>query len=1061
MLHLIYSNQLETLARLYAEFCRTQPLSPMERETVVVQNAGMGRWLSMQTALHNKIAANTRYLFPAEATWELLRKVLPTVPERDPCSPKLLRWRLLHEFLEHADRYPELQHYLREGDEGAAWQLAQQVATVFDGYIFFRPLWIKDWENPLVTLDEHDWQGRLWRNGVVSESLHHWVRLQDEFVQALQNQPPQNLPKRYVFFSIPAVSKAYINLVNQVAQFIDIYFFIVNPTHEFWSDIESEKRLIKFNIDQQELTDIGNPLLASWGMQGRDFIGNLRALEPYPIEKDCFVPPVFDKRLSSLMLKVIQNDILDLKNPTHIDMIKWSVEEDYSIRVHSCHSVMREVQVLYDQVLDALERDNTLAPSDMVVMTPDIDQYAPYIEAVFGTVSNSPYRLPFSIADQSPKQLHSIITTCLQLLELPDSRFEAERLFALLENDLVRTAARLDVNDVQQCRQWVSATNIRWGVDAERRVKQGGADTFEHTWRYGLDRLLLGFTFPEDTLLGDVLPYPYIEGSQAQVLGRFLQWLEVLFNLADWGRQQQTVTVWAERIRELFKQMFGDTDDLKTVLQALESLTQQTANEAKFERPISWRIVREALRTSLEQRNQAEGFMGRGITFCALMPMRSVPFKWVGLLGMQDKAFPRVDTYLSFDRLAHDKKQRGDRSRREEDRYLFLESVLSARSRLYISYVGQSIHDNSEIMPSILVSELLDYIQKRFDIEPKQLITKHPLQPFSTRYFTSEHLFTYSAHYAEAYKARHQAPQSCVEFWQAQPLPPLHDDYKHISLETLVSFYRQPARDFLSKRLNLKIRDRHIDLPEREPFTLENYADQTIAKKLLEQHLNQTVAPQVLCKQLRAEGILPHGKPGDLLYEKQVERTEQFYNGLQAEGTLEWLPNINFDFKFNDFQLHGSINDLTIKGRVIFILGKVHAWQWVDIWLKHLALNHLADAPTNTTVIYTEERVFKLGVLNESTQLLLEQFISTYWQGMCEPLPCFPKAGFAYAEAGKMDLKKALVAWEGTDYKDSQGESEKPENALLYRGLEPINDGQFADLAKQFWLPLANLLKSQ
>ncbi|WP_020559751.1 exodeoxyribonuclease V subunit gamma [Thiofilum flexile] len=1053
MLYLIHSNQLESLAALYAEFIRTKPLPPMEGETVVVQNAGMGRWLSMQTAIHNNIAANTRYLFPAEATWELLRKVLPTVPKHDPCSPKLLRWRLFQEFLEHAVRYPELQHYLKEGDEGAAWQLAQQVARVFDGYVFFRPLWIKDWENSALTLAEHDWQGRLWRNVVVSEQLQHWVRLQDDFIQALQQQPPQDLPKRYIFFSIPAVSKAYINLVNQVAQFIDIYFFIMNPTQEYWSDIESEKRLIKLSVEQQELSDIGNPLLASWGTQGRDFIGNLRSLEPYPLEQEQFILPIQTLESRSLMLKVIQADILNLHVPSSESVFPLELAEDYSVRVHSCHSPMREVQVLYDQILAAIEDDPTLAPSDIVVMTPDIDQYAPYIEAVFGTVSDPKQRLPFSLADQSPKQLQSIITTCLQLLDLPDSRFEAERIFELLENEVVRAEAGLDLDDVHQCRIWVSKTKIRWGVDAERRVKQGGADTFEHTWRYGLDRLLLGFVYPVDELMNEVLPYPAIEGSQAQVLGRFLQWLEPLFALADWGRQLQTIQVWAERVRELFKQVLGDTEDLKTVLKTLEDIAQQSLTEAQFERPVSWRIVREALRNGLEQRNQAEGFMGRGITFCALMPMRSVPFKLVALLGMQDKAFPRIDTYLSFDRLAQDKKQRGDRSRREEDRYLFLESVLSARSRLYISYVGQSVYDNNEIMPSILVTELLDYITKRFALEPKALITKHPLQPFSTRYFTDEGLFTYSAHYAEAYKARQQAPQSFIKFWQTEPLPPLHEEYKRVGLETLVSYYRQPARDFLAKRLNLRIRDRAIELPEREPFELEDYAGDEIATTLLDQHLNQKLDPKLLSRRLRAEGKLPHGKPGDLLYEEQVERTEQFYRSLTAAGNIEWLAPQHFDFKVQDFQLHGSIGELTKQGRLVFKIGKIHAWQWVDIWLKHLALNHCADSPTKTTLVYSADKTFTLQAIDEDTQYLLMQFINTYWQGMCEPLPCFPKAGLALAEDKNQDLKKAINAWEGSEY--SSSEAEKPENALLYRGLNPIEDDpRFVELAKQFWSPL-------
>lgn len=80
------------------------------------------------------------------------------------------------------------------------------------------------------------------------------------------------------------------------------------------------------------------------------------------------------------MLKVIQADILNLHIPSTDTIFPLELAEDYSVRVHSCHSPMREVQVLYDQILDAIEHDPSLAPSDIVVMTPILINMLPILK---------------------------------------------------------------------------------------------------------------------------------------------------------------------------------------------------------------------------------------------------------------------------------------------------------------------------------------------------------------------------------------------------------------------------------------------------------------------------------------------------------------------------------------------------------------------------------------------------------------------------------------------------------------------------------------------------------
>ncbi len=1023
MLYLHHSNRLESLASLFARQRASHKVgNPFEPEWVVVQNAGMGRWLSLQLARENGIAANLHYLFPAELTWELLRKVLADVPERDPASPKLLRWRLLQAFLQHPERYQQaLGHYLRPGQDDSAWQLAQQVAGVFDGYLFFRPDWIREWESQLAP----DWQAQLWQAVVGDNHLEHWVRLQGRFIQQLAHTPEDSLPERISFFSVPALSPAYIELVAKVAERVDVHFFVMNPSMQYWGDIESEKRRIKFAPDEQAYIHVGNPLLASWGTQGRDFIENLRNVDPYPAEEEDFFEPEADS-----MLHIVQADILNLAGDGVLEpweAYRW--EDDPSIRVHACHSPMREVEVLYDQILSALAAGTGLTPADVVVMSPEVNAYAPFIEAVF---AGAKVPLPFSIADQRFSQALNISAACIQLLELPQGRFEAESVFALLEYAEIRGHFGLDELQVQQCRDWVRAVNIRWGVDGEFRRQFAQQTTFEHTWMYGLDRLLLGYALPGEALLGGVLPYGELEGSQAQVLERFTQCLHVLFALSKWSSRRLALADWVQQFRSVLEKLFADDAETQAVYQALDRLLDD-ARQAEFAIKVAWAVFRDALRRQLEQHNQADGFLGHGITFCTLMPMRSVPFRFVALLGMQDGGFPRQDNRLSFDRLAHDKKRKGDRSRRDEDRYLFLESLLSAREYLYISYIGQSVQDNSTVMPSVLVSELLDYLEKRFGLAEGVLVTSHPLQAFSQRYFTDPALFTYAADYARLYTDPADK-QVAACFWDADALREPDGSLRQVGLADLVRFYRHPARVFLQQQFDLVLMENDDELVEREPFALEAFADSTIGQQSM-QHLEQGGGGEGLQALLRAQGLLPHGKPGELLFEQQFAGVQAVYQQLPQGRQLQ---NIDVHLALGAFGLRGTLAGVAQDGLQVCHFGYMGVWQWVAIWLQHLALNACGQIPPGwqrVSRVYTVEGSFRLLPVADA-EAQLTRLLEGYWQGLQEPLPFFPKSAWKAMEKGTFNPHAWLGEWIGSEHHD--GEGSKPEYRLLYRGRQPL-----------------------
>ncbi|MGB0848096.1 MAG: exodeoxyribonuclease V subunit gamma [Thiolinea sp.] len=1038
MLQLFHSNRLEILAEKFAEVVSAGGLDPFVAEQVVVQNAGMGRWLSLQLAQQTGIAANLKYLFPAEITWELLRAVLPDVPERDPCSPGLLRWRLLEELEQRGERYQQdLGHYLRPPgvtnaagnqaaepaqDSGAAWQLAKQVALVFDGYLFFRPDWVQEWDKEPAK----DWQQFLWRNVITQPGLDNSINLQARFIRQLALTPAGKLPRRISFFSVPALSPAYIEMLAKVAEKTDVYFYVMNPSWQYWGDIESRKQKIKRELAEQEYVTVGNPLLASWGTQGRDFIENLRAIDPYPQETDAFEEPS-----GSSLLHHIQADILNLEgDEAFSDSVSLDITGDLSVCIHSCHSPMREVEVLYDQLLAAMEHDKTLTPADMVVMSPEIEAYAPFVEAVF---ASAPVYLPYSIADQRFSAAKNISAACLQLMELPQGKFEADTVFSLLEYQEVRACFGLDDAQVQTCRDWVRAVNIRWGVDEEFRRQFASQTTFEHTWIYGLDRLLLGYMMPGDELLTGILPYNELEGSEVLVLERFLQCVHTLFPLARWSNQLHDMDTWCDRFAALTGHVFAEDAETYGVTQAIDKL-RESVRQAEFKRPVAWSVFRDALKTQLEQNNRADGFLGSGITFCTLMPMRSVPFKFVALLGMQDGGFPRQDTRISFDKLAHDKRRRGDRSRRDEDRYLFLESLLSARERVYVSYVGQSVLDNAPVMPSVLVSELLDYIEKRYCITPQQLTTKHPLQAFSKRYFNGGELFSYRSELAQL-QSGDQEQHDGLPFWEGQVLDEPDEALRHITLADLVRFYRQPARQFLRQRFDLILYEEDEALAGREPFALEPFSDTLISQQILSHYQADKPAEQTEAT-LRARGLLPHGTPGELLFKQQYDGVVELASQLPEVD--DWRSFEVF-LQSEQVEMRGELTNVSAQGRHILLFGYVGAWQWLEIWLQHLALNaavRLPDDWSRLTCVYTAEKCYVLQPVENADQQL-QALLDGYWQGLQQPLPFFPKSAWKMMEAKEPQIETALREWLANDMYH-RGEALKPEYQLLYRGQSPI-----------------------
>jgi exodeoxyribonuclease V gamma subunit len=566
MLRVYHSNRLEILADQLAVLVRQPTDSPFVPETIIVQSLGMAGWLSLRLADHLGVCAHVWFPFPAAFIWDMFHRVLTHVPETSPFAPDVLTWRLMPLLgsLEEAPRFASLSAYCEGGDDVKRYALASRIATVYDQYLVYRPDWIRAWE----TGAEDHWQAELWRRVIAGNGAHR-LHVHEQFLRALETETwaRANLPGRVSLIGIPALPPIYLDLFARLAESVDLHVFLLNPCQEYWGDIVADRDLARqAPVDDPEALhfETGNNLLASTGKLGRNFIDLVQDYPHHLMEQ--YAEPGEDSLLHRL-----QSDVLHLRNrgtsPCPASPMR---PDDQSVQVHVCHSRMREVEVLYDQLLGLFEAYSDLQPSDVVVMAPDIEAYAPLIEAVFGA-GEGIRSVPFSIADRSLRAESSVVNAFFAILELSGSRYDVNRVLALLEVSAIQCRFSFANGDLALIRRWLQATGVRWGIDHESRAALGLPAMREHTWRAGLDRLLAGYALPGGNarVFAEILPYDAVEGVEAQVVGRLHTFTEAVFGLVTTLRDRRPIQAWIRTLVDLIEGFFAPDEEEERDVQAI------------------------------------------------------------------------------------------------------------------------------------------------------------------------------------------------------------------------------------------------------------------------------------------------------------------------------------------------------------------------------------------------------------------------------------------------------------------------------------------------------------
>lgn len=1086
---LYHSNALDVLAGLLAEELRrpVPGMSPLQPDVVLIPQPAMRRWLQATLAERHGIVANIEFLAPGEFVSRVLDANIGGAD--GDLDTAALHWRLYAALTDarllEQPALATIRHHVAGGggniDALRAWTLAGELAGVYEKYQAWRRHWLMDWEHGGGADDP---QAILWRAAIAGFGSR--ARRIQAYLDGFtgEGRPlPRGMPPRLFAFATINVSPDVLRIIASHARVGVTHFYMPSPTGNYWGDMQRLRRLPPEDDDPLAQAVADNRLLQAWGAAGRDFVALLGSyevvhpsgeVEAYADPENGPEPPMCEGGLRDSLLHRLQADLFHRRpppppGPTPEDpreRLPSVRRDDPSLQVHACHTRLRELQVLHDR-LRALFDDTRfkppLQPRDVAVLAPDIDGYLPYLEAVFGGGSDG-QRIPWTVADTSPLAAEPMAEVFLHLLGLPVSRFGLGEILDLLASPPVAEAARLGMPALESLRTWLEKAGARWGLDPGHRAAHQVPPDDLCTWRFALERLLLGHATGSDDAVaapqGLVAPLPDLEGGDLEALDVLLRYLRRLEHYRRAMAQARRPAEWRELLlammRELLPTEPADAAG-RRALQRLHALVAEFARQAeraRFDAPVPFELVREHFTRRLGEADTRAPLLSGGVSFARMVPMRLLPFRVICVLGMNDGDYPRRDPAAGLSRLAARRGapgwQRGDRSLRDDDRFLFLQLFAAARDVFYVSYLGADPVDGTARMPSPLVSELLDEAA-RHHAEPRQaledLVVRHPLQPFSPAAFGDQadpRHFSYRASW-------HQAARALTEgAWE--PVPPRQNGRlpapareEQLDFHQLRRFLLEPARCFLEQRLGLRLAQDRVGVDDDEPLTapaygLERYAlEHEVFDALLRGGDNG-----LLYATLRARAMLPSGRAGWHGLALARDRLRPYAAVFETwRGGQKAAETVSVQLQVDGVCLHGRLTDVWRNGIVRMRFGRPDGRSRIRHGLDWLLAS---AAGLEQPLVEFQDEGGSLGPHVrpplDATQActVLAHLLRLRQRGLREPLPFAPRSGWELYEPREpaRALARAAAQWRGNDHQQGDGDDAYLRVAL--RGLDSFAD---------------------
>ncbi|MCX5773412.1 MAG: exodeoxyribonuclease V subunit gamma [Fusobacteria bacterium] len=998
--NLYYGSKIENLVtELWDRVIKSQELPVLKPRCIVIQNQGMAACIKQTLAEYVGICANFEFPFLAKFLGDTLKENLK-MEERASAifhsKEKMIAkiYTLIStEFL----CLPEITAYLAgEATPQKKIQLSMELASLFDQYQIFRLEEVLKWEEGVV--EEGNWQAKIYKR-VASEGVSRARELKN-FLELESVKKSGEI----ILFGVSTMAPIFLELLKKISHVNTVHFFLMSPTY-----ITNER------------AKEANPLLIAYGTQHLEFTTLCANSADNIIE-------VSSHGSGNDTLSLLKNSVLD--NQKEMQPCEYK-----NIIISKCHTISREIETLFDELLYAVEREE-IYPRDVLVMTPSISEYAPFIKAIFDRrnyeLSRSERALNYTITDIPLEEGGSVLSVVDRLLNYSESEFSVTGLFDILGMELISEKFEFTHSEMNYLKQWIHKTGIRWGIDAKHRKEISGFAFSENSFNSGIDILLLNLMMKLNftDIIFDGHGVTGIDFGVKQSLEKFIKIFRTLENCHAQMVQVKGVEAFATLVEGLVEAFIPlETGTFKEI--NLITRTLKKVREADFEvLELNWRSLREFYTMLLGKESISTGFLRGKITFCSMQPMRGIPSKFIALLGMNEGCFPRKEGIRNFSLLKE--RQCGDRSQILEERYIFLEILFSVRSKLLISYIGSDSRKQEERLPSVVVQELKEFIN-----EKNGIFKEHTLHGHNPKYFMEgDELFTYSRQSYESMRERQKflgGKEDNVVISQGvaseKEVTPAHLE---VTLKELTTFFMNPSKAFArSKGISLESR-REIS-KNFEPLKIEGLDKYEINQEIMQGVLEGESATS-LKKRLYLHGKAPVQELGSLSLGESILKIAAILEEplatfeLSLKEVLKRAERRTVEFKGQDYTLTGELEPI-LDGEMLFARIQSESEKLkLSAWIHYLVAVACGNATRCDYFVKKEPTggIHKSNFLKECSQAeaceMLSILISLFREGHTHPLEYFIEASSVLFEKGK---EKAIAKFSESDqYSKAENEDD-------------------------------------
>ncbi|MBO0769016.1 MAG: exodeoxyribonuclease V subunit gamma, partial [Solirubrobacterales bacterium] len=789
------------------------------------------------------------------------------------------------------------------------------------------------------------------------------------------------------------------------------------------------------------------------------------------------------KHPADTLLAAIQRDVRADRQPPGPPLTDDAEDErmtpaadDQSLRIHACHGRARQVEVLREAILHRLQADPSLEPRDVIVMCPDIEEFAPLIQATFADGL-----LPLSLADRSPRQTNPLLAVAARLMELAGGRLTVSEVLDLIDMTAVRLRFGFSDDDLTQIRGWANDAQIHWGIDDQHRSRWKLEGIPAGTWRQGLSRLLLATALPAGgtELYGGTLGAADIDSSDIELAGSLAELVDRLDAAVSRLTAPAPLAEWIGALGDAVDSLAAAQAEQAWQRAELGRLLDDLLSDAGLASDVELTLadVRTLLTHALAGRPTRANFRSGRLTVCTMHPMRSIPHRVICLLGMDDHAYPRRSPQDGDDALMEDPHV-GDRDPRAEDRQLLLDALMAAEDALIITYSGNDERTNAPLPPAVPIGELLDAVDATAIDARTQVLVRHPLQPFDPKNFSAGALtpdgsWSFDPLALTGAKALLNAERTPAEqkFLPEPLLPPAPE--ASIALEDLIGFVERPARAFLRQRLGVSVARWEDEVQDELPVEFDALERYGVGQRLLEAVLAGVDWAGAIKAEI-ARGTLPPGELGRPIVKQASGVVAALADRAKAVGggdqqTFE--TNVQLP---DGRRVTGTVSGVRDRVLLSVSFARLNPRHRLAAWVRLLALSAAhpdtpweaitigkGSGPANTVAL---ARISSLGASTEARAKTaiseLTALVDLRAEGLCRPLAIPAKSAEAWVRAdaeGEDRVQAALNEWKSgyTRGKNSfymEREDAEPEHALVFGPELPM--AQLEADAPRLWTPL-------